>query len=528
MYILKNAWTNIVRSKGRSILIGIIVLVIAVAACLSLSVRDAAAHYEREGIANLRLTASITLNIEKFRETQMQQNTGEGNGGRFIMRGIPTPTLEEQRAFALFDEVVDFYYRMETALNAHDFDPYSTEEEDEEDTQPETQGPMGGQAMAMSRVSMGDLRLVGASSTAVLDDFAADGPCRLKGEDSDIFDFAAAGFECIISDELAEFNGLAVGSTLTLVNPDLETETYTLTVVGLYENDNAAATESGMPSNMDPANVIYVSAATVEAIVEDSTQNAEEIVDERQGTRSTALIARDTCTFSFAGAADMESFEAKARAAGLAEHFDVTSPNLTSFTAGLEPLKTVIRITTLFLIGVLVVGALMLVVINLLSIRERKYEIGVLAAIGMKKPKVMAQFLAEMLCVTMIAVLLGAGVGAATTPMITQSLLASSTQLAKDQQADGLNFGGNVTFGGGQRPSGGMAGAPVQIGPGMSLGQVDWGGEVTYVESLNATLNLAVLGQLLAIGFLLTLLSGSVALLYILRYEPLKILSERT
>ena len=42
MYIVKNALRNLLRSKGRNILIGLIVLVIAVASCLALSIRQAA------------------------------------------------------------------------------------------------------------------------------------------------------------------------------------------------------------------------------------------------------------------------------------------------------------------------------------------------------------------------------------------------------------------------------------------------------------------------------------------------------
>lgn len=40
MYILKNALKGILRSKGRNVLIGIIVLVISTASCIGLSIRN--------------------------------------------------------------------------------------------------------------------------------------------------------------------------------------------------------------------------------------------------------------------------------------------------------------------------------------------------------------------------------------------------------------------------------------------------------------------------------------------------------
>ena len=42
MYILKNAWTSIIRSKGRNILIAIIIIVISAACAVTLSIRNSA------------------------------------------------------------------------------------------------------------------------------------------------------------------------------------------------------------------------------------------------------------------------------------------------------------------------------------------------------------------------------------------------------------------------------------------------------------------------------------------------------
>ncbi len=50
---------------------------------------------------------------------------------------------------------------------------------------------------------------------------------------------------------------------------------------------------------------------------------------------------------------------------------------------------------------------------------------------------------------------------------------------------------------------------------------------VEYLDSLNATTDLNVLLSLMGISILLTLAAGSVGMISVLRYEPLKILSER-
>ena len=74
MYILKNALRCISRAKGRNILIGIIVLVIAVSACLGLSIRQAAESARSDTLDTLSVTATISFD----RQSMMGQMGGRG------------------------------------------------------------------------------------------------------------------------------------------------------------------------------------------------------------------------------------------------------------------------------------------------------------------------------------------------------------------------------------------------------------------------------------------------------------------
>ena len=62
MYILKNAWRSITRSKGRNILIGIILFVIAVSACIALSIGEAAETARQDSEDQLSITGQPTGN----------------------------------------------------------------------------------------------------------------------------------------------------------------------------------------------------------------------------------------------------------------------------------------------------------------------------------------------------------------------------------------------------------------------------------------------------------------------------------
>lgn len=60
MYIIKNALRCIGRSKGRNVLISIITLVIAVSACIGLSIRQAAESAKKDTLEELNITAAIS------------------------------------------------------------------------------------------------------------------------------------------------------------------------------------------------------------------------------------------------------------------------------------------------------------------------------------------------------------------------------------------------------------------------------------------------------------------------------------
>ena len=51
--------------------------------------------------------------------------------------------------------------------------------------------------------------------------------------------------------------------------------------------------------------------------------------------------------------------------------------------------------------------------------------------------------------------------------------------------------------------------------------------ETAYVTSVSSAMNLTVVFQMLGIALLLTLVSGMVSMLFVMRYEPLKILANR-
>ncbi len=189
-------------------------------------------------------------------------------------------------------------------------------------------------------------------------------------------------------------------------------------------------------------------------------------------------------------------------------------------------------------------GMVILIVLNIFSIRERKYEIGVLAAIGMKKWKIAVQFMAELLCVTFCALIIGAGIGAALSVPVTNKLLekqieSSAASFEGQEERFGREMGdmpGNPQDNSSQDNSSQEAGeeAPSEStqtertnGTQDVIGAGPAGMAASYINEVSSAANLTVIVQMIGIGLLLTVISGLTALIFILRYDPLRILSNR-
>ena len=348
-----------------------------------------------------------------------------------------------------------------------------------------------------------------------------------------MFEEGTSELVCVISEELAMFNGLSVNDTITVTNPSLETETYTLTIVGIYESsENNDFSMSQFGTSQDPANQIYMSASALNVILDASKDNSTTVTDDNGMEKESEITSTLSAIYSFANADDYYAFEEEVRALGLDDSYKVSSSDISAFESSIAPLNTLSKIAGWFLIVIFIIGGIILVVLNIFNVRERKYEVGVLTAMGMKKWKVATQFMCEILIVTMIAVVIGAGIGAVSSVPVTNALLEGQVESQTSQQAqmeDGFGRPSNVGgFGGmGGVPSDMPSDMPSDIGGGKKPFGGMIGGATNYITEVNSAMNLTVVFQMIGVGLLLTLIASLASVLFIMRYDPLKILANR-
>jgi putative ABC transport system permease protein len=251
------------------------------------------------------------------------------------------------------------------------------------------------------------------------------------------------------------------------------------------------------------------------------TDSSEKKASGSSDGETTAIMGQLNGTYVFSSVDSYEKFEKEAKALGLDDNYTVSSTDIMSFENSMVPLETLSKMAGYFLIVILIIGAIILVVLNIFNIRERKYEIGVLTAMGMKKRNVALQFLTEIFLVTLIAVVIGAGAGAVSSVPVTNALLENQVSAAQSQSEQvEQNFG-----------RGGMdnndAGQGGEKGGNRIMQMFGANSETSYVTQVSSAMNMTVVLQMAGIGLLLTLVAGMVSMLFVMRYEPLKILANR-
>lgn len=604
MFVLKNAWKTVMRNKGRNILIIIIVAIIAAAATIGLSIRNAAQDARETGLASTTVTATISADRSKLMEQAMQNadssdSTSDSDSSSDASGSSQAPDFDAMRAtlesasltladYQKYEKAssvpVSSYYSESTGVSGTDsFQPVestssnsansssssasdsSSDATNSSDNANASQGdsqggqngqpggqPGGGQGGMM--MTSGDFTLTGFSSdTAVAN--ASNGTFTMV--DGEVFSYGESdNGKVIISKALADFNDLEVGDTITVADPNDTTKTYTLTISGIYKNATSSNTDAMGPmggTSQDADNAIYTSISTLKSLGLDADTTANDDDD----TTSTQL----NYTYVLDSADDYETFASDVKAAGLDDTYTVQSADVENYESSLVPLDNLAKFALTLLIVVLAVGAVVLIVLNLFNIRERKYEVGVLTAIGVKKVKVAAQFAIELLIVTMCGIALGVAGGAVASVPVSNQLLAAQvssqeTQAASQQEqfGRGADMGGgpgipndlgasdnatsndsDTSSSSGSSSSSNSDATSNSTGNGSNAGAQAPGGmrgglnrAVDYVNTIDAVVNLKVVGQLILIGLGLTLISALVGIIFVMRYEPLQILADRS
>ena len=224
------------------------------------------------------------------------------------------------------------------------------------------------------------------------------------------------------------------------------------------------------------------------------------VVDDR------TLVTTITPTFILKDKDSVEKFTTEIKEKGLSEYYTLNTnvEELESATKSIENVKT---FATTFLLIMLAISAVVLFVINMINIRERKYEIGVFRTIGVSKFKLTLQFALEILIVSVVMLGIGAVCGSFLAKPVGNMLLENEIQSVQEETEQiSNNFG---------------KGGPMDMNFGGTV-------NVQTIDTINAVVDITVVAQLLEIGLALMLVSSLASMISIQRFSPLTILKERS
>ena len=519
MYIFKNAWKNIIRNKSRNILLGIIVIVISCAVSVTLAIRGSANSIVDAYSEQYNIEATISTNRQKLMESFKEESSSQEDMINQF-NDIENLSIEEIDNYGNSEYVSSYYYTYSVNMDGKDIKE-ATDSLVKETTKTETTTKSWGNGMP---TRPGGPSGRGGSTTTkkttttekIFNDKAADGAFNLVGYSSyeSMSEFIGGTYtitsgsvftditsnEAIVSSELATLNELEVGDKITMVNPYATSKTYELVISGIYEDSSESASDMrNMFSNS--ANKIITTSTIIEKMVNDSDK--------------LSLVV--TPTFVVDSEEDLEMFKAEVTEKGLSEYLEVTD-NLEEVTGATESIVNVRTFATTFLVITLVIGGVVLFVINMINIRERKYEIGVLRTVGMKKSLVISQFVTELLAVSIVGLMIGALCGSFVSVDLANNLLENEISNANEQVNNiNKNFGG-------MRPSSTRGDDFKFVGNNKISGIVN----INQIDSIEAVVDFEVLVKLLLIGIALTMFSSISACISIARFSPLTILKERS
>lgn len=499
MNFMKRGLQSLWAKKGRSLILIAVFSAILIFVLAGLTIKSAADTATDTAKKSVGATVTLSTNREQMfkkdsdSDDASDESTSRPDPGSFQMTPV---NLADAEKIAALDGVKSYSFEVSTsAAKGDDIEPISSSEE-EDTTDTERQGmnglPGGGMMGGAGGMDQGDFQITGVLESSAYSSFS-DGTATLtSGEALTAEDVDTNNV--LIESALAEANDLAVGDTFTLV--DANEENVEVTIKGIYETSDTG-TSMGMQFNfMNPANTIF-SAYTL----------ANTIAGEEGDTI-------DSAVYTLADPNEMDSFVKEAKSLIDTDTFSLQT-NDQMYQQMLTPLNNVSSFAKNIIILVAAAGVIILTLIVMMTIRERRYEIGVLLSLGEGRGKVILQFFTEIFVCMLLALGIASASGNVVGNVVGNQLLEQQTTqtAAADQGAPGGD-------GQGQAPSG--FGGRGQGGPGQMISSSFSQSE--EIKDLDITVSGEQIALLAAIGLGISFVSILLSSAGIMRLNPKKIL----
>ncbi|RJZ14333.1 ABC transporter permease [Listeria monocytogenes] len=500
MNFFKRAWLSMKARKGRSVLQLIIFTVVCVLILSGFTIQSAADKASELAREQLGGTVTLTVDREKQMQTMREEASSSDSSSTESKPQFQSSPIDVSDAndLAKLNHVASYNYYSSTQALASGFDPIessgdTSSSNDESSTTAETQGPGGGQGGP--QMVDADLSISGLLDSATSTDFEAGTSELTSGvaitsadKDKNV---------AMVEENLAEENDWKVGDSFTVTSSDGNTK-ITLKIVGIYKTTDSGSDMAQNFSFLNPYNKVYVPYTIANTIKGSDYKNTV-----------------DSAVYTMDDAANISAFEKEAKKVDSID-WDTfkLDANDTLYQQMIGPINSVASFSKNVVYIVSIAGALILGLLVMMQVRDRKYEMGVLLAIGEKRGKLIAQFFVEILIVALVSF----GLAAASSHYVAQ--LAGNQLLA--QQNSSTNETTTSTENRGPGGGGGQGGPG---GFGQSVSNLTKNTEQIKELDIQVTLeDMLKMGRIgIGIAFISVLLPATL----VLRMNPKTILTKQ-
>ncbi len=483
MNYMKRAWLSVTRKRGKSAILFAVILILGNVIAGAIAVNQSTQNVEKQIKNQLGSFATIEIDYEKLANS-------DGSASMEDIQSFPEELIKQ---IGERSEVKQYDYLREASIAVENFKPYRFSSKEDDDN---------------VMIVGGMLSLIHLAGTNLLKplDFEEDTVNLTQGRFFNEEEQRTGKRVGLISEELAQENGLTVGDTMVLdgqfvdyssgMDPEKQKgNDYPIEIVGIFKNTSLekADKKDDNPSSSffdeSPFNRIYMPNDAVKTIVE----------EERAGQQA-AFPATDfgsdeeffTPQFILNQPEDAEQF--KQEVTPLLPNGYKVNASTDEYDRVGTSMNRLSQISSYVVVIAVIASLIIISLIIVLFTRDRKYELGIYLSLGERRKYVFAQIVLELLLIGISAMLISLVTGNMLGKMVSESLLASSMLEA--------NQAGMEQF---------FVGAP----------KID---QATINEAFRVQYTLSYVIAFLATGIVTILLSAVVPLLYILRLNPKKIM----
>jgi putative ABC transport system permease protein len=485
------ALCSVTRRKGKSIILFAVIFILGNVIAGSIAIQQSSANVEKKIKNDLGATVTIDMDFDKMMEEGQSYS--------------PDPLKEEViKQLGKSAYVKNFDYNVKTSLFVKKIKAYEQE----------NSGMVGGLSNMISLKGTNLLEPLDFKDKKVN---LVDGRTFKQEEIDNGKDVA------IISKKVAEENGFNVGDKVVLdssivdYKADGSTEEvgkldHPVEIIGIFEPVSVEKKKSDNKEKQgineqfletEQFNTIYLPNNAVTAISKLEFDKGKELLPERykkaDGTEATFEdISQIVPTYILKSPEDVESFKEEAKSS-VPEGYKLNASTDQYDQVG-GTVKKMSQISGYVVL--LAIGASLLIIslVVILFLRDRKHELGIYLSLGETRAKVMQQILIELLLISLIAMCLSLVTGNVLGKMVSESLVANDAL----SQAEGAANNGVMMIGGSTNM------------PSLTTEEVSGAYEVKFSISYIVTFLIA--------GLSTVLLSAILPLTYVLRLNPKKIM----